>query len=301
VQTTLTILTPTYNRANLLPRLYKSLQNQTNKNFTWLVCDDGSCDNTKEIISEFAKDATFEIQYISKPNGGKHTAINLAVKNIISKLTLFLDSDDYLTENAVQLICEYNNKYKKTPNICGFCFLKADEKLSTTGLAFEKDEEISNYVQTRLKQNIYGDKAEVIYTDVLKEFPFPEIEGEKFISEDVIWIPMGLKYNMVFINKPIYICEYQDSGLSSMAKILPIKSPKGAMQRANVFMLRGIPLKFKIKGALLFSVYSRFARAGFAKSFKTAKNGILFLLAYLPSLLLYYKYKKSTHPGGTND
>lgn len=96
-----TILTPSYNRAHTLNRLYESLEKQSKKDFEWLIVDDGSTDGTRDLVDKIKKDATITIKYIYKNNGGKHTAINEGVKIIETPLTFIVDSDDYLTEDAI--------------------------------------------------------------------------------------------------------------------------------------------------------------------------------------------------------
>ena len=101
---TLTVFTPTYNRAYLLPKLYRSLCDQTNKDFIWLIIDDGSIDNTEEIISQWIFEDKIDIKYHYKDNGGMHTGHNLAYKVIETELNVCIDSDDFMPDNAVELI-----------------------------------------------------------------------------------------------------------------------------------------------------------------------------------------------------
>ena len=104
---TLTIFTPTYNRADILNKAYKSLKRQTNKDFIWLVVDDGSIDNTEDVVKGWIDENIIEIKYIKKENGGKHTAYNVAVENTSTELIMIaLDSDDYLSDDAVEIILD---------------------------------------------------------------------------------------------------------------------------------------------------------------------------------------------------
>lgn len=101
----LTIFTPAYNRAHTLPRTYESLCCQNCKDFIWLIVDDGSTDNTAELVQEWQeRDNGFEIHYIYKENGGMHTAHNTAYANIHTELNICIDSDDMLAEGAVEKI-----------------------------------------------------------------------------------------------------------------------------------------------------------------------------------------------------
>ena len=101
----LTIFTPAYNRAHTLLRTYESLCSQSRKDFIWLIVDDGSTDNTAELVQHWqSRDNGFEIQYIYKENGGMHTAHNVAYANIRTELNTCIDSDDMLAKGAVEKI-----------------------------------------------------------------------------------------------------------------------------------------------------------------------------------------------------
>ena len=108
----LTVFTPTFNRAYILHRCYESLLRQTNKNFIWLIIDDGSTDNTKKLVTEWMnKENGFEIRYEYKKNGGMHTAHNKAYELIDTELNVCIDSDDFMPDNAVELIVNFWDKY----------------------------------------------------------------------------------------------------------------------------------------------------------------------------------------------
>lgn len=287
-----TILTPTYNRAKELSKLYNSLTKQTNMHFKWLVIDDGSCDNTPIIINEWLKEGNIKIQYIKKENSGKHKAINYAMDYINTELVFIVDSDDYLTNNAIDIIYKYHEKYKNNKELCGYSFLRKLPNGEINNKEFLRDEMIGSYIDVRINGNIGGDKAEVWYTKCLKEYPFPEFENEKFLGEDIVWIDMALKYKMVHINKAIYIGDYLEEGLTNNRRKNNIKSPNGCVERAKRLMYRQCNLKTRIKGALQYNIYSRFAKI--PNYIRIAKNNkVLIYIFYLPSILIYHKWKKA--------
>lgn len=249
-----TILTPAYNRGELLFEAYESLVAQYNKNFIWMVVDDGSVDNTEEIIQEFVQEKKIDIIYYKKKNGGKHTALNYGIKEINTELTIILDSDDKLLPNAIDDIENYYEKYKKRDSIGVLCFLRchSDGKpiISLTNKEF-----VDNYVNYRVKQNHPGDMAEVFFTHVLKKYPFPVFDNEKFISEDVVWIEMGLNYDTVFVNKSIYVCDYLTGGLTDSDKKVKFQSPLGSMLRGVKLMNKRCGIKANIRGAIIYNCY----------------------------------------------
>lgn len=290
----ITILTPAYNRADLLKRLYESLKNQTNPNFEWLIIDDGSTDHTEQVVKEFCAEQQIAIRYQKrKSSGGKHRALNVGIAMIETELTFIVDSDDYLPEDAVDTICLYHVKYKETPNLCGYSFLRCYEDGSVNTAYFNKDEEIASYRDVRINGGIGGDKAEVFYTDILKQFPFPEYEGEKFLPEDLVWMQMSGPYSMVHINKCIYIGEYLEGGLTKTGRAMKIYSPRGMMHRSYVYLNDpGVRLKTKVKMMILYIVYGMFAKIPVRGMFRSINAKSLFIPLILPSAVIYHKWKK---------
>ena len=210
-----TVFTPTYNRKDLIERLYQSLLQQTKKNFEWLVVDDGSTDSTEKYFSDLlTKQQPFPIRYIKQENGGKHRAINNGVKNALGELFFIVDSDDNLTENAIDKINQWVatlDNYHKWAGISG---LKGFSKDSVVG-QHSKFSYVDAKNNERRKYNLLGDKAEIYFTDVLKQHPFPEIPGENFISEEIVWNAIARDgYYLRWFNEIIYICDYLDGGLT---------------------------------------------------------------------------------------
>lgn len=285
-----TILTPTYNRNKELGSLFQSLQRQSNTDFEWLVVDDGSVDNTEECVQLFRQDAQFPIRYISKKNGGKHTALNVGIKQINTPLTFIVDSDDQLLPEAVQEISNYYHKYHQQIRdgiIGAFSFLRCDKDFNPLVLSPE-DETIDSYVRMRIKGNRPGDMAEVFLTEVLAKFPFPEFAGEKFLSEDVVWIQLGMRYRYVFINKIIYQCEYLVGGLTTNDKKIKFASPLGSMMRGKMLMHRECGLMSCIKGAIIYSCYSREVKGEIPDCLRLREVGKRILCFFLQPLSLYY-------------
>lgn len=222
----ITIFTPTYNRAHLLPRLYESLKCQTVSDFEWLIVDDGSVDNTEEIVKEWISDNIINIRYIRRPNGGKHRAFNTGVVNAMGELLFCIDSDDYAPADCVESIinCWSNVNDSK---IAGIIALKADEKGNFLSNAFpEGINEITMYdLSNRYKCT--GDKALIYKTSILKEYPYPEIDGEKFIGESVVYDNIDLNYVMILLNKILTIGEYQQDGLTANIFSIMLNTPTG--------------------------------------------------------------------------
>ena len=119
----ITIFTPTYNRAEFLAPLYDSIKNQSSKDFEWVIVDDGSTDNTYSAVAEIinSHDGSFPIRYFKKPNGGKHTAINMGVNVEEGELFLILDSDDELPPTAIETIEKRYKMIMANKTLSGVC------------------------------------------------------------------------------------------------------------------------------------------------------------------------------------
>ena len=287
-----TVLTPTFNRGGSLNNLYQSLQKQTIKDFEWLLVDDGSTDDTKNIAEEMRKKAEFPMRYIYKENGGKHTALNVGVKQITSELAFIVDSDDTLVPDAIETILQYHKKYKERKDLCGYSFLRRFPDGNINGKPFEPDEKVGTYIECRINaDDTQADKAEVFYTRCLKEFPFPEYRNEKFLGEDLVWIRMAMKYQMVHINRAIYVGNYLEDGLTKNRRKNNIRSPYGCMERAKEFMRPELKLKYRLKGAVQYLVYGKFA--GEKQLIAKAPYKGLAVCVALPSMLVYHRWSKS--------
>lgn len=285
----ITVLTPAYNRAYIINRLYESLKKQTYKNFEWLIVDDGSTDNTKKLIDKYIKENLINIRYIYQNNGGKHRALNRGISSIKNEITFIVDTDDYLLNNAIEEITKIYEKYKQDKNICGFSFLRCFPDMSINGMKFKKDEYVSDYITCRLNEKIRGDKAEAYYTKCLKEFPFLEIDNEKFLFEDYVWIKMAEKYKTVHINTPIYVGDYLDDGLTKNISKAKFKAPIGMMERAAVMCTKKCNFANRVKAMIMYIGYGKVAKKTYNELYKKCKYKILFIISFLLGMLYHCK------------
>lgn len=290
----ITILTPTYNRAHTLDRLYDSLLNQSSKKFKWLIVDDGSQDGTKSLVQSLINENRLSIDYIFQENLGKHVAINTGMKVIDTELVMVVDSDDFLTFNAIETI--YKNWVSdKARDLCGMCFLKGTDVNTAVGNAFNENLMIDTYINVRINGSIKGDKAEVWKSNLLRNNPFPQFHNEKFLGEAMLWVQISRNCKMLFVNEIIYICEYLEGGLSQSGRRLRIQCPLGGMAHSKEFLSSEFNLKIRIKNALLFSCYSFFASKNIFRSITESGSRMLILLispfGYL--LYLYWRFKYS--------
>lgn len=290
----ITVLTPTFNRGGRLQSLWDSLQKQTVKDFEWLVVDDGSTDGTKDLIIQLREKSDFPIRYIYKSNGGKHTALNVGIQTICSELIFIVDSDDCVTDDAVESILKIHKKYRSQNNICGYAFLRAFPDGKVNGKKFDVDEKIGSYIDVRVNGDDTGaDKAEVFKTHCLKEFPFPEYPNEKFLGEDLVWVRMARKYEMVHINKAIYVGNYLEDGLTNNRRKHNIASPIGCMHRAEEFMESDLKTRYRIKGGLQYIVYGRFAGVKVVDLIRKSRHKVLATVCTPGGLFLYSRWRNA--------
>ena len=224
----LTVFTPAYNRAGTIKRTYQSLLNQDNKDFIWLVIDDGSVDNTGELVKGWLKeDNGFEIQYIYKHNGGMHTAHNTAYENIHTELNVCIDSDDALAPGAVSSIY-HKWQEVKDKGYAGLIGLDANmntgEVIGTGFPEGMKETTLTGFYAAGGK----GDKKLVYRTDVINKYPaYPVFEGEKYVALAYKYRLIDQDYKLAVLNKVLCNVEYQPDGSSATMYQQYVKNPKG--------------------------------------------------------------------------
>lgn len=223
----LTVFTPAYNRAHTLPRTYQSLCQQSCKEFIWLIVDDGSTDNTAELVKSWQrKENGFEIQYIYKENGGMHTAHNTAYANIHTELNVCIDSDDCMGNNAVQLIL---NKWEsvKDKHYAGIIGLDADFNGNIIGKGFSKtlqETTLSGYYASGGS----GDKKLVYRTDIINQYPpYPVFQGEKYVSLAYKYRLIDQDYSLAVLPEVLCNVEYQADGSSMNMMRQYLRNPNG--------------------------------------------------------------------------
>lgn len=239
----LTIFTPTYNRAYILPKLYESLCVQTCQDFEWLIVDDGSTDNTNEIAERWIEEGKIDIRYIYQENSGKMMAHNKAVRESRAKLFMCVDSDDCLcTEHVIAEILSYWNTRNETdnPEICGMIGYKQIEHKTE---CFPKGMSMA-HLSELFEKGFSGETALIIKRDVLATYPFPYFEGEKFITDVYIYDQIDRDYQFLLFPYKVQDCRYHDDGYSNHYMELLFENPLGYRAYHNQCV------RFKKKGYL---------------------------------------------------
>ena len=281
----ISVLTSTYNRGNLLKKLYNSLIQNSNYNVDvqWLIIDDGSKDDTKNIVKDFKDENKIEIKYFYQENQGKMLAINKLVKEANGDLIIECDSDDYFTEDAFDII---KNEYQKCDksDIYALCFLKYDQNGNNMGNLFKNEK--TTMFDLYFKEGENGEKALVFFADVRKKYKHELEHNEKFVTEARMYHKMDVKYKMICINKPIMICEYQKDGYSKNIIKQFKNNPYGYYKYFQEILekdMKGVKFSkrlYVIKHYILFGKLIN-AKKSLNKIMST-KNKILYCLLYVP-------------------
>lgn len=292
----LTILTPIYNRENMIHTTYQSLLEQSNQQFKWLLIDDGSTDNTQEAVQYMIDNhhGHFEIEYHVKENGGKHTALNYAHPYIDTAFVMILDSDDALSEDSIATFYQEIESYDIAVEKIGwFAFLRGKSSHELLDTPYLKDHQLMDYI-AYLNAGRQGECCDVYVSSVFKAYPYPEVEGEKFVSESYLNIRAAVfgHYNMVTINKILQVTEYLEGGLTDQGRLLQLRSPKGNAMLWQPVANAPFSLKMRIKGQLLYSVYLMFAQEKLSDIIRNSKNRLLTSILTPASYVLYLYWKR---------
>jgi len=216
----ITILTPSYNRAYVLPQLYNSLCRQTNQHFVWLIVDDGSNDGTGKLVDKWKGEGKIVIEYIYQVNGGKHRAHNTGVKSINTELIMICDSDDYLMDDAVEKALRCWNTYKNenTSGVIAYRgqFINGILQKSKNQEFIIKDIYSKVYKIFEVQQIV--ETTNIYRTDILKENLFPEVEGEKFFPEMYLWMKIDANYDVIILREILQVYKYLEDGYTRSKK-----------------------------------------------------------------------------------
>lgn len=249
----ITVFTPTYNRANLLRRCYSSMCSQTNKNFIWMIIDDGSTDNTHELVNSWIQnDKGFNIEYYYKENGGLHTAYNEAIRHINTELCVCIDSDDYMPDDAIDTILKFWNKNgsNRYAGIVGLDYT-IDNKLIGDKLP---DQKSINLIDLFIgKYNINnGDRTNVVRTELYKEVaPMKQFKGEKNFNPHYMHLQISRHYDFLVLNENLRYVEYQSTGMSNSMIKQYANSPNSFIETRKLYLnFPNTPWKFKVRHSI---------------------------------------------------
>ncbi len=246
----LTVFTPTFNRAYCLHVCYESLKSQTNKKFIWLIIDDGSTDNTEELVKTWKKEDVIEISYIKQDNQGMHGAHNTAYEQIDTELNVCIDSDDCMPFDAVEKILEFWEKHG-SDQVSGMIGLDSFKNGEIIGTKMPASIKKSTLFDLYNKHDVKGDKKLVYRSELTKKYPYPIFENEKYVGLAYKYHKLDEEYPMLLMNEILCVVEYLPDGSSlNMLKQYRV-NPKGfAFYRKELMKLPFVDMKFKYRQAI---------------------------------------------------
>ena len=251
--TDLTIFTPTYNRVNLLSRCYESMKRQTSKNFVWMVIDDGSTDNTVDVVNEWVRESSdFIIEYYYKENEGLYTAYNEAIKHIKTKLCVCIDSDDFMPDDAVETILNFWEKYG-SDRYAGIIGLDYDLDGKVIGDPLPNQKSVNLIDLLIGKYPIHnGDRTNVVRTELYKKYaPMKVFPGEKNFNPHYMHLQISQEYDFLVLNKNLRYVEYQETGMSNSILKQYRNSPNSFAEIRKLYLsFPNTSFKFKFRHSI---------------------------------------------------
>ena len=291
----ISVLTPTYNRGELLERLYESLEKNSiyGVEIEWLIMNDGSTDKTKEIVQKFQEKnvPNLEIKYFEQENQGKMVAINNLVEHVTGEYMIDCDSDDYFADNAFKYMKQKIEESKQEKNIYGLCFLKFDIKGVNLGKVFTKNR--STLFDLHFKENDQGERAILFISSIRKKYKHKLENGEKFVTEARMYYEMDKENELLCFNLPIMICEYQEKGYTKNIVKQFKKYPYGYYKYFSEILERNMHVVllskrlYAIKHYILFSYLTNQYSS---KNIKGLENKILYYILLIPGIIKSKKF-----------
>jgi len=282
------VITPTFNRAKYLPRVFESLCKQGDVDFEWVIIDDGSTDNTKEVACGFK--TIFEIKYHYQENAGQKAALNKGFLIANSHISLSLDDDDRLLPNALEAVFRYFDAESgmfehECACLSGLCQYENGDII---GKKFPHDYFVSDHIRYRMNKNIVGDKSEFWVTNILNKYSFPLIPNEKNIIPSILWSRIALKYKTLYVNSLFKEKSFFIGGLSDINA--SHKYPLGSELYYNECSLPPFSLKVQLENLSEYILFARKNKKMYKEIFLLAKNKHFFALGVI---ILLYKNIKS--------
>lgn len=282
---TITVFTPTFNRAYCLGQLYESLLRQTVTDFCWLIIDDGSSDNTRDIVHSWIDEQKIFIRYIYQENQGMHGAHNTAYQHITTWLNLCIDSDDYMPDDAIERILSFK-EILQNDELAGLIALDCDPKGKVVGSKIPDEILTATLNDLYYKHHVTGDKKLVIKTAVVKQFPpYPIFKGEKLVPLGVLYLQIDQRYKWYCTNDVLCVVDYLPDGSSHTIMKQYKVSPRGFAYLRKVKMKLAPSFTEKFKSAIHLVSSSLFAND--IKLLFGSSNWLLILLAIPFGLLLH--------------
>lgn len=300
-QYTFSVCTPTYNSGKFIHRVFESLVNQTFKDFEWIIIDDGSTDNTEEIVSRYIKsNPELNIKYFFQQNSGKPSAINKGMEMTEGLLFVCMDADDSFMPNALEVFYDIWGKYLKNyPDIALICCNSIIQNGDLHGTEFPESPWVSDEFEMRFTHQVQGEKWHLIETKVAKQFLW-NTEVDFHVPPTHLWYALADKYKTVFINDILRVWFIDQEGHESISSTKKIKYPAGRRFRDLEVINKYLPkvkqdskfVKKTFIDYVRFSIHCNMSLREMIKDIILFKNKINFITYLLQGTYKAYRDRK---------
>lgn len=285
-----TVFTPTYNRASTLPRLYASLVHQTLRDFEWVIVDDGSIDGTEALVEGWLIEAPFSIRFFTQIHGGKHRAFNRGICEAQGEMFVPTGSDDWLSPFALERLAAI---WESIPSgdrmrFCGIGVLSCYEDGQIVGSSYGKGLCDASFLEMTLTGRISGDRWGFMRTAVLRSFPYPEIPGEDFVPDGLVWLRISGPLLMRFVDEPLRFVEYRDDGLSKNLVGIRARNPQGVCLYYHEMLSRDISVQCRFRSQSNLIRFSIHACKPIIPLFKEYLGAMIFCTVIVGFVLYLY-------------
>jgi len=278
---TLTVVTPTWNRAHTLPRLFDSLVRQGWPGLEWLVVDDGSSDGTAELVRRLGRSAPFPVRCLAQPNGGRHTALNRGFAEAAGEFVVVMDSDDWLEQGALRSFVDAWDSIppQERAHFAAVAGLCADPGGALIGTAYPADPCDSDFVALRAAHRVAGDKKEMFRTEAVRALPFPVFPGERRVPFSHLLVRLSRRWRVRFFNRVVARKEYRADGMTARVDALRMQSPLGSRAGYLEWLHAPgpLPVRFRLRHCANYVRYSLHAGIGWTEQRRDLASPLLWL------------------------
>ena len=296
---TFTVFTAAHNSARILYRVYDSLKAQTFRDFEWLIVDDGSTDQTEALVGQWQREVDFPIRYVWQEHGGKHTAVNHGVREAQGELFLNLDHDDACSPIALE---RFKFHWDRIPAdqkeaFVGVTALTQDPQGNIWGSSFPFDPTDSDSLEIRFRYKVTGEKWGFLRTEIMREFPYPELPGETYVPESLVWKCIALKYKTRYVNEVLRTFFPTPHSLGDRNRA--VSNPAGSRLYYGEFVSLDyyIPVKFLLRGYVNYVRFSCHEKIGLVDQIRAIPSPLHWVVTFPVGFLIYlldcYRWKRS--------
>ena len=295
----ITVFTPAYNRADLLGRCFESMKRQTRKDFIWMIIDDGSKDNTREVVESWLREPLdFELRYYYKENGGLHTAYNEAIARIDTELCVCIDSDDFMPDDAVEKILAFWEKHG-SDEYAGIVGLDFDLEGKVIGDPLPEQKTVNLIDLHTGKYPIFnGDRTNVVRTELYRKYaPMKVFPGEKNFNPHYMHLQISREYDFLVLNENLRFVDYQPQGMTNSMLWQYRNSPRSFAEIRKLYLsFPDAPLKYRLRHSVHLASSCFLAGNGLRSVKESPRKGLAVLALPFGFALSCYVRMKVKNP-----